>query len=107
MAGGTSQALGRRRVARAVLKGKRNGGRNATFTNVHGDALCFVVKTWARHSTTDALLNNVWRLAAVGGWWQLVAVGDGRLAVGGGGRWAAVGGPWWLSLGGVLHTHTK
>ena len=46
------------------------------------DALCFMVKTWTRHKTTEARLNN--------GWW--------RLAVGGGWRWLAVGGPWGLSL---------
>ena len=48
--------------------------------NVHGDALCFMVKTWARHKTTEPLLNNGWRLVAVGGW--RLAVGGWRLAVG-------------------------
>ena len=40
-----------------------------------------MVKTWARHKTTETLWNNGW-LMAVSGWW-LVAVGDWRLAVGG------------------------
>ena len=57
-----------------------------TETSVHRDALCFLVKTWARHKTTEALLNNDWRLAAVGGW--RLAVGGWRLAVGG---WRVVG----------------
>ena len=39
-----------------------------------------MVKTWVRHKTTKALLNNGWRLAAVGGGWRL-AVGGWRLAV--------------------------
>ena len=54
-----------------------------TETNVHGDALCLMVETWAwaRHKTTETTLNNGWRLAvggwrlvAVGGWWSLGAV---------------------------------
>ena len=52
--------------------------------NVHGDALCFMVETWARHKTTETVLKNGWRLAAVGGLrlafgggWQLVIVGSG------------------------------
>ena len=73
-----------------------------------------MVKTWARHKSTETVLNNGWQLAAVGGWWLmavggwrsmvvggwgLVAVGGWRLVVGGGGRWhLAVGGPWGLSL---------
>ena len=40
-----------------------------TETNLHGDTLCFMVKTWIRHNTKEALLNNGWRLVAVGGWW--------------------------------------
>ena len=61
-------------VARAVLKGKKGGFVTTTETNVHGDALCVMVKTRARHKTTEAVLNSGWRLAAVGG---------GRWAVGG------------------------
>ena len=53
-----------------------------------------MVKTWARHKTTEPVLNNGERLAAVGGWWRLV-VGSGWLV--------AVGGPWLLSLRAVLH----
>ena len=49
-----------------------------TETNVHGDALCFMVMTFST--------------SKVGGW-QLVAVGGWRLAVGG----------WW-TLGGFLRT---
>ena len=66
-----------------------------TERDVRGDTtLCFMGKTWARHKTTETVLNNGWRLAAVGGWW--LAVGGWRLAVGG---WRlAVGGPWGLSL---------
>ena len=67
-------------------------------TNVHGDLLCVMVKTWARHKTKEKVLNNGWRLVAVGGW-QLAVGGGWRLAVGGGWR-LAVGG-WW-SLGAVL-----
>ena len=64
---------------RDVHKGKENENEKEfvmpTETNVHGEALCFMVNTWAIHKTTEALLpNNCWRLAAVGGW---------RLAVGG------------------------
>ena len=74
-------AVCREQVTRAVVKGgNKERARNANRTDVHGDALCYVVKTWARQKTTEALLNNGWRLAAVGGW---------RLAV---------GGPWGLSL---------
>ena len=72
---------------RAVLKGGEGGGGEGfvtpTETNVHGDALCFIVKTWARHKTTETGVNNGRRLAALGGW---------RLAVGGGWQ-LAVGGP--------------
>ena len=56
-----------------------------------GDALCFMVKTWTGHNTTEALLTNGWRLAVSGWWqlavagsWRLVAVGGSRLVVGGG-----------------------
>ena len=87
---------------RAVLKGGKKRFVTPTETNVHGDGLCFMVKTWAGHKTTEASLNNGWRLAAVGGGWQLAAVGGGwqLAAVGGGWQLAAVGG--WRSLGAVL-----
>ena len=76
------------RGSRAVLKGGINKGNvSSTEMDVHGDALCFMVKTWAGHKTTETVLNNGWRLAAVGGWllavggWRLVAVGHRRLVV--------------------------
>ena len=47
--------------------------RNAN-RNVHVDALRFMAKTWARHKTTETVLNNGSRLAAVGGWWSSRAV---------------------------------
>ena len=46
-----------------------------TETNVRGDALRFVGKTWARHKTIEPVLNNGWRLVAVGGGWRLVVPG--------------------------------
>ena len=61
-------------LPRAVLQGKkRKVPVTPTEMKVHGDALCFMVKTWARHKTTETVLNNGWRLA-VGGWWSLEAV---------------------------------
>ena len=39
-----------------------------TETNVQRNALCFMVKTWARRNTTETVLKNGWRLVAVGGW---------------------------------------
>ena len=83
--------------SRAVLKGEKEGGVvTPTERNVHGDALCFMVPK--RNKTTQTALNNVWRLAAVGGW-RLVAVGGGCRLAG--------GGPWGLSLGAVLNTKKK
>ena len=59
------------------LRGKKEKGFvTPTETNVHGDALCFMGKTWARHKTTEAVLNNVWRFAAVGGCWRLAVGGS-------------------------------
>ena len=60
--------------------------RNADETNVHGDALCFLVMAL---SLLQRLAVGGWRLVAVGSRW--------RLAVGSGWR-LAVGGPWGLSL---------
>ena len=60
-----------------------------TETNVPGDALCFMVETWARQEATETVLNNGWRLVAVGRWWRL-AVGSG---------------PWRLPLWAVLKKH--
>ena len=67
-----------------------------------------MVKAWTRHKTTEAVLNNGWRLAAVGGgWWLavggrwwLVAVTGGRLAICGGGRLVAVSGWRLVAVGG-------
>ena len=53
---------------RAVLKeNKRKGFATPTETNVRGDALRVMVKTWARNKTTETVLNNGWRLAVHGG----------------------------------------
>ena len=100
----------------AVLKGEIKGFPTPTETNLHGDALCFMVETWTRQKTTEALVLVVgggWRLA-VGGWWRLgvgvwwlVAVGSSwRLVVGGGCQGVVGGGRlavgrWW-PLGAVL-----
>ena len=65
-----------RALHRAVLEAKIKGLVMPTETNLHGEALCCTVKTWAGHKTTKAFLNNGWRLPAVGGWWRL-AVGGG------------------------------
>ena len=62
-----------------------------TETDPHGDALCFMVTTWTRHNTTEAVLNTGWPLAAVGGW-RLAVGGWRRLAVGGWRRLAVDGG---------------
>ena len=70
-----------------------------TETNLHGDALCFMVKTWTRQKTTH---KTTLRLVAGGGW-RLAAVGGGWLAVGGGWRLAVCG--WWrlaVAVGGWL-----
>ena len=75
----------------AVLKqGEKRGFVTPTEPNVHGDALCFIVKTWARHKTSETALNTGCRLAVGGGW---------RLAVGG---WQLAVGGWWF-LGAVLN----
>ena len=94
----------RRRAAwaRAVVGGKKRKKRDRkpTETNVDSHALCLVVKTWARHKTTETVLNNGWRLVAVGNWRLAVGCGWWRWAAGGWWRLAAVGG--WRSLGAVL-----
>ena len=66
--------------------------------NVHGDALCFMVKTWGETQNHRKSIEQ-WRLVAVGGGWRLAAVDGWQLVVGGGWR-LAVGG-WW-SLWAVL-----
>ena len=70
-----------------------------TEKNVHGDALCFMVKTWARHKTIGTVLNNGRLLVAVGVWWLPAVVGGWWLAVVGG-WWLAVVGGWRLALWG-------
>ena len=60
----------------------RAGFVTPTEANVHGDALCFMGRTWATHKTTETVLNIGWRLAAVGGWRRLAVGGWWRLAVG-------------------------
>ena len=78
------QKLGPRTVCsrRAVLKGKkkkRKGLETPTATNVHGDALCFMVMGpfVLQRSTVGGWRRLVvcgWRLVAVGGWRSLGAV---------------------------------
>ena len=91
-----------------MLEGGR-GFVTPTKTNVHGDAICFVVKTWARHITTETVLNNGGRLV-VGGGWRLMAVRSGwrlalavshwwRLAVGGWRRFTVDGGSERMAVG--------
>ena len=93
-------------LAGLSLRGKkRKEFVTPTEMNCHGDAFFFMVKTWARHKTPETVLENGWRLAAVGGW-RLAVVGGGwrlavsdwwRLAIGG---WRlAVGGGWRLAVG--------
>ena len=64
------------------LRGKKRKAFVAsTETNLHADALCFMVKTWTIHKTIETVSNNGWRF---GGGWRLVAVGGWRrLAAGG------------------------
>ena len=92
-------------LGRAFLKG--GGGRKGfvtpTETNVHGDALCFMV---IGPSLIQRLAVGGWRLATVGGGWclavagcWLVVVGGWRLAAVGSWRLLAVGG-WRLAVGG-------
>ena len=85
-------------AAGAVLKaGEKKGFVAATEMNVHGDALCFTVKTLGK---TQDHRNGVEQWLAVGGWWRLVAVGGWRSAVGGGWRRLATDGGWQLVVGG-------
>ena len=73
--------------------------------NVHRDALCLMVKTWARHEHRNSIeqwlaVGGRWRLVAVGGGWRLVAVGSWQLVAVGGWR-LGISGPWGLSLSAV------
>ena len=79
-------------LRRTVFK-KKKGLVTPTETKLHGYALCFMVETWTRHRTTEALLNISWRWLAVVGSCRLAVGGWWRLAVGGA-RWSAVGGTW-------------
>ena len=57
--------------------------------------------SWSRYKITETVLNNGWRLMAVGSWgWWLVAVGDWRLMAAGDGWRLAVSGWWRLAVGG-------
>ena len=72
----TGQRFGRRSGVGG--QGRPPGGIKAAFvtpteTNVHGDALCYMAKTRARHKTTETGLNNGWRLAV--GSWRLAVLG--------------------------------
>ena len=77
---------GQGRAAGLSLRGKKEFV-TPTETNLHGDALCFIIKPRTIHKTTEASSNNGWRLA-VGGW-RLAVGGCWRLAVGGG--WRSLG----------------
>ena len=79
-----------------------------TETNVHGDALCFLIMG---PCLLQRLAVDGWRLVVGGGWqlvvggWWLAVGGWRRLAVGGwqlvvGGGWRLVVGSWWLAVGG-------
>ena len=50
-----------------VLKRTKNAFATPTEAKFHGDTLCFMVKTWARHKTTEPVLNNGRGLAAGSG----------------------------------------
>ena len=69
----------------AILKGGVTKEKlpNANRSDRSRGALCFLVKTWARHKTTETILSNGWRLTAVGSWW--LVVGGWQLVVLGGG----------------------
>ena len=75
-----SDARNRQPAARAVLPGEiqRKGFVTPTDTNVHRHALCFTVKTWAIHKTTE---NSIEQWLAVDGGWRLVVGVGRRLAV--------------------------
>ena len=98
--GGYSRGGGGGRTPGLSLWGKQRGFATPTETNSHGDTLRFMFKTRTRRKTTKAVLNNGWRLVAVGGCWRLLAVGSWRLVAVGGWRLAVGGG--WRSLGAVL-----
>ena len=71
----------------AVLGSKKKESLcNANKTEVSWGPLCFMLKTWARHNTSETVFsnqNNDWRLVVVGGWRLAVAGGRQRLAAGG------------------------
>ena len=75
---------------RAVLNGGGGQGfQMPTGTNVHGHALRFMVMG---RSLLQRLVVGTWRLVAVGGGWQRLAVGGWHSEVGGGWWRLAVGG---------------
>ena len=57
------------------LRGQNRGFATPTETKVHGDALCFVGKTRARHKPTKTGLHSGWRLVAVGSGLRLMVLG--------------------------------
>ena len=75
-----------------------------TETNGHGDALCFVDENWAWHKTTETVLNDGWRLAAVGGW-RLGMEGEGHDGEGEGGGGGSTNRPL-VKCGGSRATRT-
>ena len=68
--GGVSRTWGGASEAEGGPQGRKGLG-TPTETDVQRDALCFMVKTWAGHKTTEMVLNDGWWLAAVGGGWRL------------------------------------
>ena len=77
----------------SLRRKKRKGIVTPTEMNVHGDASCFAVTTWARHKP------SIEQWLAVGGGWRLVVCGWWRLAVAGWRR-LAVGGLWLVAVSG-------
>ena len=61
-------------ISGAVLKAKKRGFVTPTETNVHGDALCFMIKPWAKPQRQYRTMFGGWRRLAVGGW-RLLALG--------------------------------
>ena len=79
LAGALKRATGFYNHNQGLSFREKRGGGFVTLTerNIGGDALCFMVKTWARHKTTETVFNNGWQLVAVcvGGWRLVVLKG--------------------------------